>query len=112
MDYRLHIWPNYVLEWGKNRLTLTPRQGIVVSRLASRHPATYENLTESLYGHDENGGPDDPTNVIAVTICHLRKRLKDTPFEIRRVRDGHYSLVRKMKESLDDIADNVLSEDG
>lgn len=108
MDYRLRIWPRYVLEWDNRRLALPSRLGIVLSRLVSRHPATSEDLFDSLYGDREDGGPDNAKNTVNVALCQLRKRLKDTPFHVERVRDHQYRFTERITKALDDIADNVL----
>jgi hypothetical protein len=106
MDIRLRIWPQYVLEWTGGQVSLTPNQGVIVSRLFNGRATTYAELTDSLYSTDPEGGPDDPNNSIAVTLCKIRKKLKSSPVEIRRVRTA---CVRFLK-TIDGVPDNIISE--
>ena len=110
MDSRLYIWPRYVLESCGRQIELTPLQGVILSRLQSGRCCSFNELAESLYGHREDGGPLDPDNIIAVTICRLRKKLRQTSLSIKRVRVGHYRLTEKLGATVDGISDTILAE--
>jgi DNA-binding response OmpR family regulator len=113
MDYRLYIWPHYVLEWLGGRIPLSPMEGIILSRLVKGQAVSYDELTESIWGHDEDGGPIDPDNNLGVVIHRIRRKFRDTPFSVPRASDRHVRLMMKtgfgkVAKALDDIADNVL----
>ena len=107
MDFRLYIWPRYVLQWDGHEIKLTPLEGAVLSQLVLGKPTSYADITDGLYSHREDGGPLDPDNVIAVTICRIRRKLRTTPFQIKRVSDKHARLITN---TLDGIASEILDE--
>jgi len=110
MAFRLHIWPRYVLESCGRRIELPPLQGAILSRMRLNRSVSYEELTDSLYGDREDGGPMNPKNVIAVTMCRLRKRILGTSLSIKKEREGEFRLVEKLTSTLDGIADTVLDD--
>lgn len=103
MGIRLRIWPKYILEWNGGHVALTPSQGVIVSRLFKGRATTYDELIDSLYSDDPNGGPNDPHNLIAVNLCRIRKKLQDSPLKILRVRAACVQLM-------DGIASEVLDD--
>ena len=121
MDFRLYIWPRmfrpktersrtpYVLEWGNDKVTLSQNEGAILSRLM-HGPATCEELTDSLYGHREDGGALDPFNVVAVTVCRMRKKIRKSPLRIRKSFGKSYYLIRKLKATADKISDKIVVE--
>lgn len=110
MDYRLYIWPRYVLRWAGHRVSLSNSEGVVLSRLFSGRTTSYFELTESLYGDREDGGADDPDGMIAVTLYRLRKKIKDSPVQIEHMRFKHVQLLSKLTGTIDRIADTILRE--
>lgn len=81
-----------------------------MARLAKGRITSYFELTESLYEDREDGGPEDPNNVIAVTLCRLRKKLKESPFQITRSSDKHVRLLSNVAAVLDRVASEVLED--
>ena len=73
-------------------------------------PATFEELTDSLYGHREDGGALDPFNVVAVTVCRMRRKIRKSPIRIRKSFGKSYYLIRKLKATADQISDRIVVE--
>lgn len=110
MGFRLYIWPRYILECDGRKISLTPLQGCILSRLAFSPSATNDDLTDSLYGHRADGGAMDPDNIIKVTIHRLRKKLSGTSLEIVKPCWGSYRLMENLGNVMDRIADEVLDD--
>lgn len=120
MDFRLYIWPRkahrltrmqYALEWFgdcSRSISLTWTEGVILSRLY-HGPADLVALTDALYSDREDGGPDDPDNVIAVTICRLKKKLQDSPINIGHVWGKEY-FIQRMAATIDRISDTIIDE--
>lgn len=102
-NFRLRIWPKYILEWTGHEIGLTYSEGVIFSRLCRGANVTYYQLAESLYEDREDGGPDYSDETIRVLICRLRKKLHGSPFTIPKFRCGYVSL-------LNSIADEVLTD--
>ena len=79
-----------------------------MARLHKGKVVTYEEFTDSLYGHREDGGPLDPHNVIAVAVCGIRKKLQGSPWKI--IKPGWYSyrLVDRLGKTIDTISDKII----
>lgn len=107
MDFRLHIWPRYVLKWDGDERSLTLLEGAILTRLY-HSPADLLQLTDSLYDHREDGGPNDPDNVIAVTICRLRKKLVNSPVAIGHTWGKQYYI--KIGATIDRISTTIIDE--
>lgn len=110
MDYRLYIWPQYVFRWAGHRVSLSRSEGVLLSRLFSGRTTSYFELTESLYGDREDGGADDPDGMITVTLCRLRKKIRDSPVRIEHIRFRHVLLLSKLTGTIDRISDRILRE--
>ena len=122
MDFRLYIWPSraskesipvrgdpYVLEYEGHEVALSRTEGAILSRLISG-VADFEELTDSLYGDREDGGPLDPHNVISVTIHRLKKKIKKSPIRIRRRWGRTFYLIKKLQKTADSISDKIVDE--
>ena len=106
MGFRLFIWPKYLARWRGGSAKLSQREGAILARLSSRRPVSLDDLTDSLYGHDEDGGPLDAVRVVRVMVCRLRKHLADAPVTIGRCVHGYYQLI---DSQIDTIADNIVA---
>jgi DNA-binding response OmpR family regulator len=120
MDFRLYIWPRKSrhrihpeqlprcsLEWADQKISLSPDQAAVIGVLSKGALVSTNDLIDVVYGDREDGGPLHATRVIYVKICHLRKKLADTPFRIITNGCAGYRLITTM---LDGIAKEVLDE--
>lgn len=56
-----------------SKMNNTRAKLIATLRLRSSQVVPYEQLVDSIWGHDPLGGPLDPLNVIKVCTCALRK---------------------------------------
>ena len=110
MAWRLYIWPTYQLKYDGRTIHLSRSEGAILSRLASGRSVPMRDVIDSLYGHREDGGPDDPENTIKVMACKLRKKLVGSPIQIDRMRFGEMRLLTKLSDTLDGIADSVLDD--
>lgn len=106
MSLRMHIWPDYALEWDAGRIVLTRPQGVILSRLVSGRSIGFDDLTDALYGDREDGGPLDTDGAIGQAIHKLRKKLAGSPFRINRTESRY---VRLELNALDAVSDNFLS---
>ena len=57
---------------------LEPQCRLIVDLLASAYPraVSLERIYDELYGFDPNGGPDNPSGVVAVRITKLRRQIE------------------------------------
>jgi hypothetical protein len=62
----------------------------IMSKLidAKSRPVRMEDLIESCFADDPDGGPDDPSNSITVAIHKLRKRLEPFGWHIEKQGGG------------------------
>lgn len=81
-----------------------------MSRLANGRMVSYFELTESLYGHREDGGPDDPDGTIKVMLTRIKKKIKDSPVRVRNIRFKHVQLLSKLTGTINHISDTVIRE--
>lgn len=120
MDFRLYIWPRdsryrrhpecaprYTLEWADKKISLSPDLGTMIGNLAKGAIVSTNDLIDSVYGDREDGGPLCANKSIHTKICHLRKKLANTPFRIITNGTSGYRLISTM---LDNIADEVLNQ--
>lgn len=56
------------------------------------HLAPYELIYSSMYEDRSDGGPDNAITIMRETVSLLRKRLKQTPYQIVNVWDEGYKL--------------------
>lgn len=59
------------LEWPGRCIRLARSHTQIMRALLGR-PRSYEQLIQVLWGHDANGGPDDPHNLLKVQVSKLR----------------------------------------
>jgi len=52
----------------------------------------WERLIDTLYAEDDDGGPDNPRNVLSVTVCALRRKMLDTGYQIVTVHSEGFIL--------------------
>lgn len=120
MDFRLYIWPRKsrdrakpeyfprcVFEWADQKFSLSSHEATLMAGLAKGQIVSTDSFIDALYGDDEDGGPLCARRVVHVKICHLRKKLANTPFRIIRNGIAGYRLITT---TLDSIADEVLDE--
>jgi DNA-binding response OmpR family regulator len=55
----------------------------------------WERLVDMLYASDDDGGPDNPKNVLSVTLCALRRKLLGTGYEIVTVNGEGLTLAHR-----------------
>lgn len=55
---------------------LTHSRRVILKALVQREFVPIESLIDLLWGHDPNGGPDDPLNVIRVHMAFVRRFLE------------------------------------
>lgn len=62
-------------------------QATLAKALADKYPsaARVSYLIDCLYNDDIDGGPENPRNVVAVQLCHLRKILKPLGISIQPI---------------------------
>jgi DNA-binding response OmpR family regulator len=60
---------------------------------------SWERLIDMLYATDEGGGPENPTNVVSVVVCALRRKMLHTGYQIVTVH--HEGFVLKHRSHLD-----------
>lgn len=62
-------------------------QAILAKALADKYPsaARLTYLIDCLYNDDIDGGPENPRNVVAVQICHLRKIIKPLGINVEAI---------------------------
>jgi DNA-binding response OmpR family regulator len=86
---------------GKSRLTRREHQ---VLALLNKHfdlMVAWERLIDMLYSDDVDGGPDNPKNVMSVTLCTLRRKMLDTGYQIVTVpNEGLMLMYRDYVERL------------
>ena len=64
-------------------LTKTEQRILTLLWRRKNHPVTSDMIIDHLYRGDPNGGPEHARKRITVYIFKLRKKLADTPYEIR-----------------------------
>lgn len=78
MSTRMYLWPAYRLEVDAASVTFGKSMGRIVARLyrsAGQFVST-ATLIEALYGDDEDGGPLNPSGVIAVHVCRANHEIE------------------------------------
>lgn len=80
---------NLPLEWN-----LPPTISKIIKVLLSQEAATTQEIFNTLYFDDPNGGPDSP-DIIQVHISLHRKKLKEFGIEIKHLRERGYYIVDK-----------------
>lgn len=80
---------------GARWVYLTPRQFDIFVALRGKS-LSCEQLIHAVYGHDPDGGPDDPRTIIHVMVNQANKRLEMVGLAIRRDRKfswfSHYRI--------------------
>jgi DNA-binding winged helix-turn-helix (wHTH) protein len=82
------------------RKTRGGQSRLVILELLARSNASWvshEAIIDALWGHDPNGGPDYPGNIVAVHVMHLRRALRAYGVEIRNVFGAGYGIPREQR---------------
>ena len=82
---KFYIWPNYRVEFLGAKVRITPTQAEILMLLLSKPGKLFSTneITEAVYGHREDGGPDNGGNTIRKTILDLTIRLRDGGIDMK-----------------------------
>lgn len=83
---------------------LTYTRRVLLEMLISRPVATTDAIIDKLWGHDPNGGPDNPAGVIRVHMTYLRRFLRDHGVTI----ESDYMVGYRIPEAMRDMARAAL----
>ena len=78
---------------GRSRLTSREHQILSLLNRNFGLLVPWDRLVDMLYMDDADGGPDNPKNVLSVTLCALRRKLLSTGYEIVTI--NHEGLLLK-----------------
>jgi DNA-binding response OmpR family regulator len=84
---------------GKSRLTRREHQ---ILGLLNKHfglMVPWGRFIDALYAGDEDGGSDNPKNVLSVAVCGLRRKMLSTGYQI--VTGHHEGLMLKHRDYRD-----------
>lgn len=91
----------------RTALKVRPREAAMLSLLRQRSPAVVSSrgLIGLWWGHDADGGPDDPDGCFKVYACRIRKELvaRGAPETIRTHRGSGYSCPAALADWLDNV---------
>jgi DNA-binding response OmpR family regulator len=75
---------------GGHWVYLTAQQFAIFSALRTHKSMPIEPLIHAVYGHDSDGGPEDPRTTIYVQVNRANKRLGAIGLAIQRDRKGSW----------------------
>src|SRR4029453_1412959 len=67
---------------GGYRLTRREHQILALLNKQFGCVVPWDRLLDTLYSEDEDGGPENPRNVVSVGICALRRKMLGTGYQI------------------------------
>lgn len=68
----------------------------------------YEAIVHALWGHDPDGGPSNPINVLKTQLCHLRKALKPFGIQIETVWGIGQRIPKEQRVRALEVAEQAL----